>query len=240
MGIAGVWQVNRHTERADRNDQIEARSALDVAPVRDVIGLDAQLDGDGTDRDGSIGEVEQFRRVSATGEYLVEDEVLVRNRTFEGAPGSWVLTPFLLDDGSAVVVNRGWIPRVYTADGPRDGTEPATGVQTIEGTIQPARVASGIQQSDPATGRLSSLARPDIARLAQQLDYDVLPVVLQLDAEPANSVGLPRPLPLPALDGGPHISYAVQWFVFTTIAVVGYPLILRRVASGRSESAPEE
>ena len=40
----------------------------------------------------------------------------------------------------------------------------------------------------------------------------------------------PEPVPAPTLDEGPHLSYAVQWFIFTTVAVVGYPLILRRRA----------
>lgn len=232
MAAAGFWQINRHGERGDRNELIEARAALAPVPVGDLVRVG----------DVAIGEAEQFRRVTATGEYVIDDEVLVRNRTLDGAPGWWVLTPFLLDNGTAVVVNRGWIPRVYDADREREGTEPRMGRQTITGTIQPTRSARGIQQQDPETGRLSSLARPDIERLAEQLSYDALLVVFQLDEASETDVArqaLPRGLPLPALDSGPHISYAVQWFVFTTIALVGYPLILRRIASGRSESAPE-
>jgi cytochrome oxidase assembly protein ShyY1 len=43
------------------------------------------------------------------------------------------------------------------------------------------------------------------------------------------------PVPLPPLDDGPHLSYAIQWFIFSTIALVGYPLILRRHARGRED-----
>lgn len=230
MLIAGIWQVNRHGERADRNDLVVARIQQDPVPLASVAPPGS---------DPIVGETEQFLRVAVTGEYRTEDEVLVRNRTFEGSPGWWVVTPFVTDDGWAVAVNRGWIPRFFEADEPRLGTEAATGRIEIVGTIQPARVAEGFQVADPAEGRLSTLARPDVARLAQQVDYDMSPVMVRIDPTTVEAGSLPTPLELPPLDAGPHISYAVQWFIFSTIALVGYPLVLRRVASGKASSAPE-
>lgn len=230
MIVAGMWQIDRHRDRADRNDTIRERSAMAPVDVAEVADPSSSAD---------VGEVEQFRRVTATGEYRLDDEVLVRNRTLDGSPGWWVLTPLVTDDGWAVVVNRGWIPLTYDAGAARPGTEPASGLVTIQGTIQPTRVAEGIQRADPATGVLDSLARPDVERLALQLDYDVAPVVVRLDVDEAAGPGdLPVALSLPALDGGPHASYAVQWFIFTTIAIVGYPLILRRAA--RARNRPDE
>ena len=234
MIFAGIWQINRHGERSDRNDLVRARSELAAVDVASVAPAGADV---------SVGESEQFRRVSATGEYRLGDEVLIRNRTFEGAPGWWVLTPFMLDDGSAVAVNRGWIPAGFDADEPRPETEPPSGTVTIVGFIQPARQAEGFQVADPAEGVLSSLARPDVARLAQQLDYPLSPVVFQLAPDgfgERSGDELPFTLGLPALDAGPHASYAAQWFIFTTIALIGYPLILRRVSRGQAESLPDD
>jgi cytochrome oxidase assembly protein ShyY1 len=228
MATAGIWQINRHGERADRNATVTERAALEPVPLGTVAGPDAGAE---------VGEIEQFRQVSVVGEYRVEDEVLIRNRTLEGAPGWWVITPFVTDEGWAVAVNRGWIPLFFEADAPRPGTEPPTGRVTVVGTVQPSRTAEGFQVADPETGVLSTLARPDVARLGQQLDYPLSPVVLQLEPT-GDEQAQPVPLALPALDRGPHISYAVQWFVFTTIALVGYPLVLRRVARGRSNSMP--
>ncbi len=78
-----------------------------------------------------------------------------------------------------------------------------------------------------------------MARLAEQVAYDLSPVVLRLDPASVDPGALPTALSLPTLDAGPHASYAVQWFIFSTIALVGYPLILRRVARGKASSAPE-
>lgn len=230
MVIAGIWQVNRHGERSDRNDTITERAA--EAPV--ALGLVAPPGSD-----PAVGETEQYRRVAITGEYRIEDEVLIRNRTFEGSPGWWVVTPFVTDDGWAVAVNRGWIPRSFEAGQDRPGTEPESGRIEIIGTVQPARTAEGFQVADPAEGRLDTLGRPDVARLAQQVDYDMSPVIVRIDPDTVDPDALPTALALPPLDAGPHISYAVQWFIFSTIAVVGYPLILRRVSRGKASSAPE-
>jgi len=206
MVFAGLWQVNRHQSRAERNDRIAER-ALEAPTQLASIAVPGN--------DFSLGEEEQFRRVTVTGEYRFEDEVLIRNRTFEGAPGWWVLTPLVTEDGWAVAVNRGWIPLSFSADEARPGVELPPGMVTVQGTIQPTRTAQGFQVSDPATGKLTSLARPDLERFAQQLGYDLAPVVLQIE-EPdgLELTALPRPLTLPALDSGPHASYAVQWFIW--------------------------
>ena len=230
MLTAGIWQVNRHGERADRNELIAARVQQDPVPLASVAPPGS---------DSLIGETEQFLRVTVTGEYRPEDEVLIRNRTFEGSPGWWVVTPFVTDYGWAVAVNRGWIPRFFDADKPRPGTEAPTGRIQVVGTIQPARTAEGFQVADPEEGRLGALGRPDVARLAQQVDYEMSPVLIRIDRATVAADTLPTPLELPPLDAGPHISYAVQWFVFSIIALGGYPLILRRVAQGKANSAPE-
>ena len=86
------------------------------------------------------------------------------------------------------------------------------------------------------------LARVDLARVAKQVDYDVLPAYVQRvssDPEEVTAEGAPELVALgtPELSEGPHLSYAVQWFTFTTIAVVGYALLLRRVA--RDEAREE-
>jgi len=227
---AGVWQINRHGERSDRNDVVRARSG--EAPV-DL----ASVAPPGSSAD--VGESQQFRRVRLMGEYRVQDEVLIRNRTFDGSPGWWVVTPFVSTDGWAVAVNRGWIPLTFDADAPRPGTEPPTGIVELVGTVHPTRTAEGFQVADPAEGTLTSLARPDVARLAAQVNYPMSPVVVRIDPATVDAAALPMPLAPPPLDAGPHASYAVQWFIFSAIALVGYPTVLRRVARGRADSLPD-
>lgn len=221
MITAGFWQLARMGERQDRNDTVEARSADPVVGAGDLAGP------------GAFAEAEEleYRRVSASGRYLVDDEVLVRSRSRDGAPGSWILTPLLLADGTAVAVNRGWIPNSGQLEAVPASVAAPEGQVTVTGLVRRTETRAGIGPTDPDTGRLESLARADVGRLDQQVPADLRPFFVQLtDQTPAVTPADPSPLPPPELDDGPHLSYAVQWFIFSTVALVGYPLILRRRA----------
>jgi len=78
---------------------------------------------------------------------------------------------------------------------------------------------AGLGVADPAEGRLTTLARPDIERYAAQLDYPVHPFYLQMTSQDPPPVDYPVMVALPAPGDGPHLGYAVQWFIFTAIAV---------------------
>lgn len=237
MVFLGFWQLRRLDDRQDANALVTARLG---EPIADIAGLTRAGD------DYDVGDQLRFRRATASGTYDLDGEVLVRNRSLNGSPGYWALTPLLLDDGSALVVNRGWVPFAPGPGEPRPDSVPPAGEVQVGGLLRQTVTAEGLQRDDPDTGILDSLARPDLARLQQQLDYPILPVYLQLEQQqPAGEAALPLPVPRPELDDGPHLSYAVQWFVFTTIAVIGYPLVLRRVArsdggEGRHSDIPVE
>jgi len=220
MIILGFWQLQRLEDRRERNDAIVVRTAEPVVLVNDLVSV-----SDGF----AVGEALQFRVVQATGVYEPDDEVLVRNRTFDGSPGYWVLTPLRLDDGDAVMVNRGWIPNDLETS-----PAPPSGEVRVQGLVEPTRTAEGLQRADPADGVLTEVSRPDLARLSQQIAYPLLPVLIQLEGQEPAIGDTPRILPRPELNDGPHLSYAVQWLIFTMIAVGGYPLVLRRVARGES------
>lgn len=230
MITAGFWQLARMGERQDLNDTVEARSA---APVTDAGGLASP---------GAFADADEleYRRVSASGRYLVDDEVLVRSRSQDGAPGSWVLTPLLLADGTAVAVNRGWIPNSGQLEAVPDSVAAPDGEVTVTGFVRGTETRAGIGPTDPDTGRLESLARADVGRLDQQVSSDLRPFFVQLtDQTPAVTPADPSPVPPPELDDGPHLSYAVQFFIFSTVALVGYPLILRRRAGELERGEPE-
>lgn len=232
MVWAGLWQLSRMGERKDQNALIEARSLEQPVDVATVSSVNDPFD---------VGADLEFLRVFATGTFDRAGEVLVRNRPLDGAPGRWALTPLVLEDGSAILVNRGWLPNSYEPDAERAAVDPPAGTVTVHGFVRPTEVATGLQVALPESGVLTSVARPNIARLDQQLDYSLLPIFIQADrVEPASDARLPAPVALPPLDGGPHFSYAMQWFIFATIAAVGYPLILRRVASGKGRSLPTD
>lgn len=230
MLAAGFWQVSRDGDRAERNEIIAARIDAPAVPIAEVAGP-----GDPT----QVGEGNLYQPVKVAGEYRPDDEVLIRNRTFDGAPGWWVITPLVGIDGTGVLVNRGWIPRSFESTEPRPGTEADQGPIEVTGWVIPTRKAQGFETDDPEAGRLADLARTDVERIAAQLDYPVVPVVVQLRPGDTDPDRLPAPLPRPSLDAGPHMAYAIQWFIFSAIAIVGYPMILRRKATGASDSLPD-
>lgn len=219
----GFWQLRRLDEKRARNDLIEARRELPAAPVGELLAP-----GD----DEALDEV-RFREVTATGTYDDEATVIVRNRTQEGASGAWLVTPMALDDGARVGVLRGFVS--LTADGDVVEAPAPAGEVTVEGAIV-----------DP--GSFDGTAPRDLAPLLEA--GDVLPgLVLAESSSPPEPSGAddananPTSLltvPAPELSEGPHLGYAAQWFIFSTIAVVGYPLVLRRVVAHRGKEVDDD
>src|SRR5687767_14630187 len=115
----GFWQLRRLDEKRDRNAAIEQRSSLPVQPVDEVV-----------DAGAGFGGVEElvYRRASATGRYDADGEVRIRSRSFEGRPGVHVVTPLRLEDGSALAVNRGFVPLSTDAPAPPFGEVEVTGL----------------------------------------------------------------------------------------------------------------
>jgi cytochrome oxidase assembly protein ShyY1 len=220
MVWAGFWQLRRYDERRQLNRLYGDRQA---APVAD---LDAVVDPDRASADEAT-----FRRVTATGTYDVDGEVLVRNRTQGGRPGVWILTPLALGDGTAVVVNRGFVPGSGLPEIPAEAAAP-DGEVTITGLAQPTQERGRFGPTDPDTGSLEVISRVDLARLQEQIDDDLYPVWLILENQtPPVEAEVPIPVSPPEpFSETRHLSYAFQWFAFTAIALAGYPFILRRQA----------
>jgi surfeit locus 1 family protein len=220
MTNLGFWQLRRLHDRKAVNAEIRDRTAAAPVPIDGLLGPSA------TYADGSGAE---WRTVTAVGVYDASQEVLVANRSFDGAPGLHVLTPLRLADGRALFVNRGWVPIAGKVGVDVQVPPPPAGEMTTSGRVRATQVRGAIGPRDPTTGRLRTFARADIARIAEQLPYRVVPAYIELVAAPGqDTVRPPRPLPLPALDEGPHLSYALQWFVFTVCAAVGWIAVVRR------------
>ena len=216
----GSWQLRRLEERRDLN-ALQAEHTAAAVVANDVLA--SEVPGAGV-------ESVEYRVVEATGEYRLADEVAVRGRSLNGAPGVWLLTPLVPAEGPALVVNRGWVPQSSSDPSARPPAGVPGGEVTVRGWVRVSEQRAGLGVADPAEGRLASLARPDITRYATQLDYPVHPYYLQLNSQDPPPGDYPVMVALPAPGDGPHLAYAVQWFIFTAIAVVGYPLVLRHVS----------
>jgi surfeit locus 1 family protein len=175
----------------------------------------------------------EFRRATFTGEFEPADEVLIRSQVHQAVAGFHVITPLVGEDGTAVLVNRGWVP-LDADEVPVLAASPPAGTVTLTGWVRPTQTRGSLGPVDPATGRLVTLNRVDIERIQDQVSYELEPVYLSVLDQTEGE--LPVPAPGPTFDDeGPHLGYAIQWFSFALIGVVGYFFLLRR-ATRRSGS----
>lgn len=218
----GFWQLRRLDERRAFNAKVSSRANPPPAALPDPATAGAEAD--------SL----DWLLVEVTGTYLPDDEVILQARSLDGVSGHNVLTPLLVD-GQAVIVDRGWVP-IDAKDPPVVGAEPVSGTVTVIGVLRKAEVRGSFGPTDPATGRLTRISRVDVVRLQQQMAVDLYPMWIQLTAQDPE-VTAPIPQPLPTLNEGPHLGYAVQWFLFTAVVIVGYPILLWRTAEGDQSNA---
>ncbi len=212
-----LWQFDRLDQRQEFNSRVEQRS---TEAVVDVAALDM-----------SAPEVSEWRRVGAVGTYRPDDEVLILNRSQGGRAGLNVVTPLELEDGSILLVVRGFLPLDMDVPRPPDGTV------TVIGTSRTSDARRATDLTTPA-GEVREFFRLDIDRIAQQIDGTVLPLALYAEAsEPAEDVSL-EPVARPTLSEGSHLSYAIQWLIFATAVVVGWILASRRTIKNRSRLQP--
>ena len=215
----GFWQLRRLDERRDFNARVEARTDLPPAPLDEVLAS------------GPPDEIE-WRTVTVTGRYLPDEQFVIVNRSQGGRAGENVATPLDLGDGRTLIVNRGFVP--LSVDVP---PAPAGAVDVV-GRVRQSQARRTGQLSDPAEGALTEVQRLDIPRLEGQLPGDVIPVYVDLLASrPAEAPGLPDPVQRPPLGEGPHLAYAVQWFIFAICVAIGWVLAVRR--SSRSSRRPD-
>ena len=235
MISAGFWQLRRFRERGDLNELYAERREAATVEVGEAIDVGAPLDG------AAVDDV-LYRRVTASGTYDVDREIFIRNRTQGGRPGVWVVTPLVLADGSALVVNRGFVPMSGPPDALPEEAEAMAGDVTVTGLLQRSQERGNFQPSDPATGTLRTLSRVDLDRLGQQVPYDIYPVWLLLQEQsPAPTGAVPILVAPPEpFSETQNLSYAFQWFAFTAIALIGYPMILRRQARRSPEPRTED
>lgn len=227
MPRLGVWQIDRYHLRQSESVRISQRERAPAVPLRDVV-KDAETTADTTG--------DEWKIVTVTGTYDARHQVLIANRSFEGQPGYHVVTPLAFATDQAVLINRGFVRYETTVGGPLPEAPPTSGVVTVTGRIRLTQIKGGIGPKDPAKGELKEMARVDIGRIAQQTPARLSPVYLELIAEAPTSVLPLATIAAPKQDASTNISYAVQWFIFTAVGLITWPLIIRREASKRRSS----
>lgn len=219
----GFWQLRRLEERRLTNAVGESR--YEAAPV----DLEVLLGASGDDVQSL-----EYRRATATGVFQPEHEVLIRSQVHLGVAGFHVITPLLGEEGRAVLINRGWVP-LGMDEVPVAEAAPPEGEVTVEGWVRPTQERRALGPADPAEARLVAMNRVDIDRIRDQVPFDLAPVYLSQLGEQVT--GQPILAVAPTFDDeGSHLAYAIQWFAFAAVGIIGYVMLIRRSAmrSGRA------
>jgi cytochrome oxidase assembly protein ShyY1 len=222
----GAWQLGRRNEALTEKARVEANFHAQPVPLTDAL----------SQRD-TFDESQKWSQVSLTGSYLTHEQLLVRNRPMNGMPGFEVLTPFLLKDGSVFIVDRGWLPTGSQQDTPDNIPSPPTGEVTVI-----ARLKAG-EPTLPGRSSVGSnqIATIELHSIAQQIGQPSYTGAYGLMVtETPSSYERPHATPKPAIDEGPHLSYAFQWFVFALLAFLGLGYAIQQEYRAINAHKPEE
>lgn len=217
FGLLSRWQWSRAEERHEERVALQAAIARDPVPLGTLDLTDLQ--------DG------QWRAVTATGVYSPDDSAVVRKRPLDARNGFWLMTPLRLDEDTSVWVNRGWLAAGQDALSTPDLPAPPAGEVTISGYLR------AFEDADP--GANAGLPAGQIAAPAAALlppASDAVPAYIQLATSDPEQEGLVA-LPLPDIDEGRNISYAIQWLLFAAVAMAGWYFFLQREAKDDAERA---
>lgn len=208
----GQWQWGKFEDRSARADRIEAHYEAEPTPAAEVL-----------DEEPAAVE-DEWTRVTATGEYLRDEQVLVRNRPLDGTYGYEVLVPLRLAGGEHLLVDRGWVPNSPKGADVAPEVPPAPEDEvTITGWVRLGETSLG---RDLPEGQVASIHRPEVAA---EVGHSLLGGYVSLESEDPRA-DRPEPLEVPDTDTGPHMPYAIQWWLVIPAVFVFWGMALRREA----------
>jgi cytochrome oxidase assembly protein ShyY1 len=201
----GNWQFDRLDDRLDRNAVVRANEDKPPTDVAAVLAPGEEVADD-----------EEWRQVTATGTYVPEDTVIVRYRTRDGARGVDVVVPLVTADGTALVVDRGWLETDDQSIDAAEVPQPPAGEVTITGWVRADGSGDSTEVNDKATRAISS------ERIGEALGREVYGGFVDLRSEDPPPTESLEQVELPELDNGPHFFYGLQWWFFGVLAISGF------------------
>ena len=219
MTLLGFWQLDRYHQRTAINDRIDAGAVATPVALTDV--LQAPTGAPGT-TGPAPAESARWTRVKATGHYDGTREVLVRGRTVDGQVGFEVITPLVLADGSAVLVDRGWVPPAPGGAIAMPSVPPApAGEVTVVGRLRPPESRGA--KPETVNGHLET-RRITPHAIATALPYALFDGYVGLDQTEAGLTPVPPEKENALQNGG----YVLQWWLFAAGTLFGYVYVARR------------
>lgn len=199
----GAWQLHRAGDKQALFDAFAAGGEA-VALLPGSRGLD---------------ELRRYAAVRATGRYLADRQFLLDNMVAGGQAGYRVITPLLIAEDHAVLVDRGWLPRDFSTTVP-PSIEVDGAPRTVAGQLDHLPRPGIALDTRAAPGWPKVVQFPTLDELSGWLGLELVPGLLLL--EPAAPDGYRRDW-RPS-DFGPerHLGYAFQWFALAATLVVLY------------------
>jgi surfeit locus 1 family protein len=216
----GIWQLDRLAQRRATN--IELRQSL-AAPPLPLTGAPLIEDVNSL----------KDRTVIVHGQFDFGQQMILKVQNWQGRPGAHLITPLLIEGSEkAVLVDRGWIPDSESAVSrwpqfEEPGPVTVNGYVALSQTLS-RQVAATAQQSEPQ----QEWYRVDIKAIQAQLPYQLLPFYIVQSPSPEGESSPPfRSQREIDLSEGPHLGYAIQWFLFSLVLAGGYVALLNKSAS---------
>ena len=215
MGVTaslGRWQLSRA-------EQKQAQQAV----------LDARADEPELDHDQlkalpyPLPESLMHRRVTVQGFWRPQYTVWLENRSHQGRAGYWVLTPLQLDADTAVLVQRGWAPRISQDRHVLPPVQTSLEVVELDGVLSagPGRLLSlgdeTVETTASASGSSKIRQNLTLEQFRQDSGIPVLAYVIQTDED---GEGLRRDWPAVGSTADKNLGYAFQWFALCALLLV--------------------
>jgi cytochrome oxidase assembly protein ShyY1 len=218
----GEWQLDRLHQRKVRNAATVSNEAAPVRPFSEVFTR-------------PIGDLDQWSRVEARGTFDAEHQYLLRYRKNNDTSGYEIVTPLRTPQG-AVLVDRGYITLPPGVKIPTAIPAPPAGEVTVVGHVR--RNEQGRRAAlTPVNGEMRQLSSDVVA---PTLPYPIVNGYIGLlTVTPAQDPAF-QPVELPEISDGPHFWYAVQWFMFTGIGILGIVVFIRGDLRARKEEREAE
>jgi cytochrome oxidase assembly protein ShyY1 len=211
--LLSQWQFARRDAAVAEINRVETNFDATAQPITEVLPELSYWQDD-----------LRWRPVTMTGTYLADEQLLVRNRPFNGQNGYEVLTPLLLTDGTIFIVDRGWLP--FGADEARPDSVPAAPTGTVTVTARLKASEPSLPGRSAPAGQVPTIKLDDIAALLDQPTYTGAYGLVANETPSVADNPLPAVKPTP--DEGPHLSYAIQWIAFALFGFFGLGYALRQ------------
>lgn len=222
-----MWQLARREEAVAEINRVAENFDAPPTPLADALpGFD------------SFDESQEWQTVSMTGTYLIDEQVLVRNRPLGGDVGFDVLVPLQLENGDLFIVDRGWVPTGQEQDTPDVVPEAPAGQVSV--VVRLKATEPHLDNRGAVAGQLATIELPLLAEQLGAPDTTYTAAYGLLATEDPAPAARPQAVAKPVPDEGAHLSYTFQWFCFGLLGFVGLGYIVRQEFRRVNADDPEE